>query len=140
MFYPSDWHNDLKVQSLTALERYIWFELILVMHVAEERGKLILNDAPMDAKWLAKKIRIKAITMKKALQKFCQNGVAYTDNKGIIYNKRMVEDERIRQLRAAAGKLGGNPNLVNQNSEARLSTKPTPSYSVSNSTSNTITN
>lgn len=139
MFYPSDWHNDVKVQNLSLHDRAIWYELLLIMHVAEERGKLIHNGAPMDTNWLAKKIGIKPAMMQKALHKFCQSGVAYTDDKGIIYNKRMVQDERLRQVRAEAGKQGGNPVLLNQNNERRLKAKPTPSYSSSVSTSDTIT-
>jgi hypothetical protein len=139
MFYPSDWHNDVKVQNLTLHDRAIWFELLLIMHVAEERGKLILNGEPMDTNWLAKKVGIKPAMMTKALLKFCQTGVAYVDDKGIIYNKRMVQDERLRQVRAEAGKQGGNPILLNQKTEGRLNTKPTPSYSSSIPSSNTIT-
>jgi hypothetical protein len=48
----------------------------------------------------------------------------------------MVEDERIRQLRAAAGKLGGNPALkVNQEVRNKVNQKPTPSSSSPSSSS-----
>src|SRR5260364_313822 len=33
---------------------------------------------------------------------------------GCIYSRRMVNDERIRTVRAESGKLGGNPDLLKQ--------------------------
>jgi hypothetical protein len=63
---------------------------------------------------------------------------------GTIYSRRMVKDERLRNARAEAGKLGGNPNLVNHLVNLQVNhvdnypskQKPTPSSSSSSSSSN----
>src|ERR1700733_14857714 len=46
-FYPGDWRKDPGVQSLAYFERGVWFEILMLMHESEERGKLILNGNPM---------------------------------------------------------------------------------------------
>lgn len=53
-----------------------------------------------------------------------------------IFNKRMVDDEKLCQARRNAGKLGGNPALLNQNLTTRVKQNPTSSSSTSSSSTN----
>lgn len=63
-------------------------------------------------------------------------GVASLDaESGAIMSRRMVRDEEIRQVRKLCGKMGGNPNLVNQNQTTQVKVNPTPSSSSSSSIS-----
>lgn len=63
-------------------------------------------------------------------------GVASRDpDSGALINRRMVRDEMLRKIRQNAGKLGGNPLLLNQNPTTHLNQKPTPSSSSSSSSS-----
>jgi hypothetical protein len=69
------------------------------------------------------------------------------DENGAIMSRRMIRDENTRELRAAGGKLGGNPALKqgkvnlhanlgdNIKSETKVKQKPTPSSSSSFSSS-----
>lgn len=50
-----------------------------------------------------------------------ESGVASLDElTGALMNRRMVRDEKLRQIRAEAGKLGGNPALLKQKSTTRV--------------------
>ena len=57
-------------------------------------------------------------------------GVYSVDENGVIYSRRMVKDEKIRQIRANAGKLGGSP-LLKQKVKQTGKQKQTPSSSSS---------
>ncbi|CAL63141.1 Hypothetical protein HEAR3032 [Herminiimonas arsenicoxydans] len=55
-----------------------------------------------------------------------------------IYSKRMVADEKLCEIRRNAGKLGGNPALLNQKQTTGDKQNPTPSSSSSSSSSTTV--
>lgn len=134
-FYPADWRKDLAVQALGYFERGVWFEMLCLMHESSERGVLLLNGSPMPDEVTARLLGLDNQTFNQTLGKLLTYGVAKrreTDN--AIYSKRMVSDEKLCQIRRDAGKLGGNPCLLNQNPTTRDKQNPTPSSSSSSST------
>jgi hypothetical protein len=135
-WYPADWRKDTAVQMLSFHDRGVWFELINIMHESSERGVLVINGAPMPEDALSRLLGLDKQTFNQTLSNLLTYGVAKQRGEdGAIYCKRMVEDEKLSQLRRNAGKLGGNPNLVNQNPTTRVNQNPTPSSSTSTSTS-----
>jgi hypothetical protein len=63
------------------------------------------------------------------------SGVASREQEtGAIYSRRMVRDEKLRNIRSEAGKQGGNPLLVKQNPTTPVKQNLTPSSSSSTST------
>lgn len=114
-FYPADWKKDIKVQSLSFEERGIWFEILCLMHESEDRGKLVINKKPMDEETISRLISCELSMFKKALKRILELGVAYKDKNEIIFNKRMVNDEKIIKIRRKCGKKGGNPKLMKPN-------------------------
>jgi hypothetical protein len=136
-FYPADWRKDPGVQSLSFHDRGIWFEILCLMHESEQRGKLLLNGKPMPDDALARLLGLDKQNLTKTLTTLLEYGVASRDEQGALMNRRMVRDEELRKIRQESGKLGGNPNLVNQNStktKKEVNQKSTPSSSSSSST------
>lgn len=141
-FYVGDWRKDPGVQALSYHDRGVWFEILCLMHESEQRGKLLLNGKPMPEEALARLLGLDKQILTKTLTTIIEYGVASRDeDTGVLYNRRMVRDEEIRQIRTEAGKKGGNPNLVNQKSNQKPTTrdnqKSTPSSSVSTSKKST---
>jgi hypothetical protein len=142
-FYPADWRKDPGVQALDYFDRGIWFEILCIMFESDERGRLILNGQRMPEEALARLLGLDNQTLTTTLTTLLQYGVAKKESDtGIIFNKRMVEDERLRQIRRECGSRGGNPSLlskkstsilVNQNSTTGVNQIPTPSSSSSSS-------
>jgi len=133
-FYPADWRKDPAVQSLEYHDKGIWFEIMCLMHESSERGVLLLNGLPMPRTALARILGLDLATLEISLTKLITYGVAKVrEHDGAIYSKRMVNDEYLCKVRREAGKLGGNPNLLNQNSTTGVNQKPTPSSSSSSS-------
>ncbi len=127
-FYPGDWKKDPGVQSLDYETRGIWFEILLLMFESEQRGKLLLNGKPMPEKALAQILGLDNQKTTTVLTMLLEHGVAAKEpDTGIFFSRRMVRDEEIRVIRKNCGKLGGNPNLVNQNSTTEDNQNSTPS-------------
>lgn len=130
-FYPTDWLKDLSVQSLSFEQKGVWIDLLCIMHLSEERGKLIANSLPIPCRILARMIGIDVRKLQNILHVLVKQKVAYIDANGVIYNKRMVKDEALMNIRREAGSKGGNPKLVKQ----EVNQKTTPSSSSSSSSS-----
>lgn len=125
-FYPGDWRRDPGVQSLTFEERGIWIELLFLMHESEQRGKLVLNGRAASTDRLARMLHIDPEKLETVIETLLDLGVASRcPETGALMNRRMVRDEAILAKRRAAGRLGGNPNLVKQKSTTRLTTRLT---------------
>lgn len=143
-FYPGDWRKDPGVQSLSFHDRGVWFEILCLMHESEERGKLLLRGQPMPEDALSRLLGLDKQSLTKTLTTLVEYGVASCDPAtGVLFNRRMVRDEKLRKIRQEAGKLGGNPRLLNQTANQNQTTgdnqKPTPSSSPSFSSSDNNT-
>jgi len=135
-FYPGDWKKDAGVQSLSFHDRGVWFEILLLMHESPERGKLLLGGKAMPHEALARLLGLDNQILTTTITTLLEYGVAsLCEDTGALCSRRMIRDEQIRQVRAEAGKKGGNPNLVNQNPTTGVKQKSTPSSSSSISTS-----
>ncbi|GAA4368765.1 hypothetical protein GCM10023185_41790 [Hymenobacter saemangeumensis] len=139
-FYPGDWHKDQGVQALDLQQRGAWFELLLMMHDSEERGVLLINGSPMPEAVIARRLGLDNQTANQILTTLLTYGVASRrESDGALYCRRMVKDEKLRQVRTEAGKKGGNPRLLNQTAYQTATTGdkqiPTPSISSSITTS-----
>lgn len=135
-FYPADWRKDLAVQSLGYFDRGVWFEMLCLMHESGERGVLLLNGAPMADDVIARLLGLDNQTFNQTLGTLLSHGVARRrESDGAIFNKRMVNDERLCEIRRQAGKKGGNPLLLNQKQTTGDKQKTTPSSSSSSSSS-----
>ena len=137
-FYPGDWHKDQGVQALDLMQRGAWFELLLMMHDSDERGVLLVNGQPMPDSVIARRLGLDNQTTNQILTTLLTYGVASRrEADGALFCRRMVKDEKLRQVRTASGKKGGNPLLLNQTAKQKPTTGvkqiPTPSFSTSTS-------
>ena len=112
--------------------------MLCLMHESDERGVLLLAGKPMPLEALSRILRIDEILLNQILGTLLTYGVASRrEEDGAIYNRRMVRDEKLIQTRRNAGKMGGNPALLNQKDNQKPTTgvkqNPTPSSSSSSS-------
>jgi hypothetical protein len=133
-FYPGDWRKDVGVQSLSYHDRGVWWEMLCLMHESERRGLLILNGKSMSEDALARLLGLDKQNLTTTITTLLTNGVASRDEQtGTLMCRRMVRDEKLREIRTQAGKRGGNPVLLKQNSTTGDKQKLTPSSSSSSS-------
>lgn len=121
--YPGDWRRDTALQSCSPVARGLWWELICVMHECTPYGHLAVNGRALKDVQAAAMVHYPLPLYRKALAEIEAAGVSSRNEAGLLYSRRMVRDERLRNLRSAAGKLGGNPALLNQHPGGGLNGK-----------------
>lgn len=138
-FYPADWRKDPALSACSLAARGLWIELMCIAHEAETYGLLSINDKPMTNPQIARMVGESPAAVAKLIAELEDAGVFSRDERGAIYSRRMVNDERIRNVRAESGRLGGNPNLLKQKDKQMVkqndNQSPTPSSSSSSSPS-----
>lgn len=124
-FYPGDEERDTDLRIVGVAAYGLWKRMLNHMHVAVPRGWLVgTNGKPIEVGDLARLVGEPPSVVKKLLSKLEEHGVFSRTHEGIIYSRRMVRDEHISNVRAASGKRGGNPKLLNQHGEESLSKAP----------------
>ena len=106
-FYPADWRKDAELQSCSIAARGLWHELLCVMHECEPYGHLTLNCKAMPDTNAARLVGVEAREFRKLLAELEAVGVPSRTSDGILYSRRMVRDEQLRNSRAEGGIAGG---------------------------------
>lgn len=110
-WYPSDWRGDPLVRICSPIARYVWFEMLGLMHEAEPYGHLYIAGQPADLRTVAAVIGVDEVTVKGAVKELKGRGVFSLTDDGVIYSRRMIRDEEKRKRNQNNGKTGGNPAL-----------------------------
>lgn len=152
-FYPGDWRKDVELRSCSIAARGLWIDIMCIAHDCEPYGFLMVNGRPMTAAKIAGQVGLTESQCRKLVDELIANGVARVNAEGVIYSKRMVDDEALRNRRAEGGKAGsefgqlgadhgikgGRPKAPKGDKETPLETplggveKPPPSSSSSSS-------
>lgn len=133
-FYPADWLNDPKLALVDWEAKGLWMDLLCYMHNEDHYGYLRIGDQYLDQNAIQRLLKANARRFHRVFKALQNAGIIRHDKLG-FYSKRMVEDERLRRVRAESGGKGGNPNLVNQKENQKSKQKPTPSSSSSSPSS-----
>lgn len=106
-WYPGDWRADPLVRACSELSRYVWFEMLGIMHEAQPRGFLLIGRRPVSPATLAAIIGSTLAVVEPALAELEGNGVFSKNARGIIYSRRMIRDEKRLAANARGGRKGG---------------------------------
>lgn len=147
-FYPSDWLRDTALRSCSVCARGLWMDMLCFMHEGSPYGHLkVANKVILPAN-LAQMVGLTLDQVECSLKELRDAGVFDETEEGVIFSRRMIRDENIRNARASGGKLGGNPALMvkdkvnlpdNLDNATEDKQKPTPSSSTSSSSSSSNT-
>ncbi len=106
-FYCDDWLSDEKLRACSSAAIGLWIDMLCLMHKNDRRGYLQLNDKPVSPAQLARMTGRAADEVSLQLAELLDAGVPSVSEHGIVYSRRMIRDERIREVRADAGSKGG---------------------------------
>jgi hypothetical protein len=132
-FYPADWRKDPALSACSLAARGLWIELMCIAHEGGTYGFLSINGKAMAPAQIARMVGESPAAVVKLIAELEDAGVFSRDEQGCIYSRRMVKDEHVRNIRADAGRLGGNPNLLKQKDKQTDNREPPPSSSSSSS-------
>lgn len=105
-FYFGDWLKDPGIRALDWDVRMVWMEMLGFMWESERRGYLVLNGKEIDRKTLQKMLGCDRKLIIKSLLQLEKYSIFSRTKEGIIYSRRMAEDEEKRQNKRKAGKIG----------------------------------
>lgn len=143
-FYPSDWLRDTALRSCSTGARGLWMDMICFMHEGSPYGHLKVGDKVILPFNLSRMVGETLEIVEGWLNELSTAGVYELTEEGVIYSKRMIRDENLRQIRAAGGFKGGNPALmdktkVNLEVNQKVNQNTTPSSSSSSTKKKTAT-
>lgn len=104
-FYPGDWMKDANLRRCSPSARGIWIDMLCLMFDSPERGVLTFNGRPWTDEEIVNSIPGCATDL---LGTLLDNGVAKRREDGAVYSSRLVNDEKIRSVRAVSGSKGGS--------------------------------
>ena len=119
-FYPSDWLTSPEIRICSIGARGLWIDMICWMHQGVPYGHLKVGGKVILPPTLAQLEGYPLPEVEGWLKELEEVGVFSKTDDGCIYSRRMVRDEELRQVRAAGGLKGGNPDLLKR---SRLSSK-----------------
>lgn len=105
-YYWGDWRRDTALQSCSIAARGLWHEMNCLMHDCEPYGHLCVGTQAMQPAQLARLVGISAKECSALLSELEDAGVFSRTDEGVIYSRRMVRDECLRERRAAGGVAG----------------------------------
>ncbi|MFE1574297.1 hypothetical protein ACFIQG_21240 [Comamonas odontotermitis] len=105
-FYPADWRKDPALAACSLAARGLWMELLCIAHESERYGFLSINGKPMTPAQLARIVGETPALVTKLLHEIEEAGVLSRSEDGVIFSRRMVRDEELRNIRAANGIKG----------------------------------
>lgn len=148
-FYWADHFRDPGIRATSLAARGLWWDMLCMMHEGEPYGHLTVGEAKVSDAQLARMTGEAPAIAADLLKELEDNRVFSRTEAGVIFCRRMVRDELKRSLHAEAGKMGGNPKLIEGRTqrvkpqvkprdkltdENPPNQKPTPSSSSSSST------
>ena len=129
LFYTGDWLKDPAVRMLTLSQRGLWIDMLSLMYECSDRGYLSLkNGQPVSTEQLCRMVGCLDIkTVEECLEAMESVGVFSRTKDGVIYSRRMVNDEKIREAKAKAGRASGKSrNKKRTQLEQNLNKEATP--------------
>jgi hypothetical protein len=105
-FYPADWRNESSLRLCSPGARSLWIDIMCLAHDCEPYGHLTDMGKPMTPEALAKLVGESVSSVKRWLEELRSREVFSVTEEGVIYSRRMVRDEAVREARAAGGQQG----------------------------------
>ncbi len=117
--YVQDYLTDEKLNNCSASTQGIYIKILCVLHKQETYGAILFKQSTKQnvsninyfASRLSKQLTFELSEIENALEELVDENVLIIDDEK-LYQKRMVKDNHISEVRSKAGKLGGgNPTL-----------------------------
>ena len=100
-WYPNDIRGEAGYRICSLAARGLWRDLLDVMWTCPERGVLKTGSLVWGVKEIAAEVGSSFTEIERALAELKATGIYSVTEDGAIYNRRMVREERERQLAAA---------------------------------------
>lgn len=107
-FYPADWRKDMALQSCSVAARGLWMDMMCIAHECEPYGHLTVNGRPMTSAQIGRHTGLSERECSRLIEELEDAGVFSRTEEGVIFSRRMVHDEDVRNRRGEGGKAGSS--------------------------------
>lgn len=105
--------KDPNLRRCSHAARGVWIDILCLMHENQERGYLATSGVAWSDEEIAQAVGGDKSIVLVCIGELTVKGAAKRDNRGSLYNSRMVADEQKRKLCGVAGRNGGgNPTFA----------------------------
>ena len=123
LFYTGDWLKDPAVRCVSLPARGLWIDMLCLMYESPNRGYLSLaSGKAVEPTQLARMVGTSTEDIENLLKELHDCGVYSLDERGVIFSRRMVEDEIRRQNKSKAGKRGMRSRYKKEDNDDSVST------------------
>lgn len=106
------WRGDNGLRACSLAARGLWMDLLCIMHEATPYGHLAINMKPLSERDVVQFVGSSSLKeVRKLLSELRVAGVFSETSDGVIYSRRLVRDNEIREKSRVNGSTGGNPTL-----------------------------
>lgn len=109
--FGADWRAEPTLALVSEGARLLWMEMLMLMAECDERGFLLVNGRRPTPAQIAVLTRTDPEKVVDRLRELEENGVFNRDRRGVVYSRRMVQDEKTSRKNKENGMQGGNPTL-----------------------------
>lgn len=110
-FYWSDWETDPALKMCSLAAQGLWMRMLCIAAVHEPIGYVAVKGIGLDIPAIANVTGASVEEVKLLIPELEKWSVFKRDRAGVIYSKRMVNDEKKQKIARKNGKNGGNPSL-----------------------------
>lgn len=111
-FYPDKWQTDKDLRTCSIGARGLWAEIMCVIHTCTPYGHLTdAKGRAMPDSDAAQLCGVGLPSYRKLLAELEDKGVPSRTDGGVLYSRRMVRDEDLRNARAEGGPLGAEHGI-----------------------------
>lgn len=138
--YVQDFLTDEKLNECSAESTGVYIRLMCIMHKSQEYGTILLKQRDKQtgkqtsdfALKLVKQMPYDSDTIERALTELLEESVLSLDG-DILFQKRMVKDGKISDIRALAGSKGGKQKSAKRDSDSEFANDFATAKHVANS-------
>src|SRR6202035_6201045 len=116
LWFWRDWESDVALKACSLAAQGLWMRMLCIAAQHDPTGYVSVNRVGLDPEGIARIVGTGVDEVRSLIGELSLNGVFARDQHGVIYNRRMVRDEKKAAIARKNGKLGGNPMLCNGSS------------------------
>ena len=121
-WYWQDWEADTGLRASSLAAQGLWMRMLSIMARSKKKGFLLDGEKQMESKTLAKLTGEPVVAIETLTEELRRHSVFSQLTDGTIFNRRMVKESEISDIRSRAGHLGGRPKKQNE-SKSKSKTK-----------------
>jgi len=137
-FYHKDWLGNHRLKRASKRAKGVWIDLLCIAQTLPSKGVFKDETGAFDREEMLDLLTGNRKENAIGFDELIKRCIIKQSNDGTFYSQRTCRDAGLSEKRRAAGRLGGNPNLVGDLDNQKVNQKPNQKQPPSSSSSTSI--